>query len=55
MKKEKKIYDIGLDIGTGSVGYALIGEDGILLKKGKRNLWGSRLYDTGETAADTRV
>ncbi|MEI3386784.1 MAG: hypothetical protein V8R62_14380 [Faecalibacillus intestinalis] len=41
MKNREKIkYYIGVDIGTNSVGWAVIDENGNLLKKGKHHLWG---------------
>ena len=55
MKNSNRIYDIGLDIGTGSVGYSVIDENGKLLKKKSKNLWGSRIFDTGSTAEKTRL
>ena len=48
-------YTIGLDIGTGSVGWAVIDEKGNLLKFKGKNTWGSRLFDGAETAASTRI
>jgi CRISPR-associated endonuclease Csn1 len=72
MMKEKKNYTIGLDIGTNSVGWAVIDDDfnlvqgkkkiteiaadGTVKKRNSRtNLWGARLFDAGETAADRRL
>ena len=62
-----KKYIIGLDIGTNSVGWAVI-DDNLKLVQGKKktndngkirksrvNLWGVRLFDEGETAADRRL
>ncbi len=63
----RKDYIIGLDIGTNSVGWAVLSEDYKLLKKRikiqgdsdkpyvKKNLWGVRLFDGGQTAADRRL
>lgn len=48
-------YYIGLDLGTASVGWSVISVDGDLLTQGGRPAWGSRVYPTGETAADTRL
>lgn len=48
-------YMVGLDIGTGSVGWAVVDEEGELYKVKGKNTWGSRLFDSAETAADTRV
>lgn len=63
----KKEYTIGLDIGTNSVGWAVLTENYDLVKKKmkvygttetkylKKNLWGVRLFDEGKTAADRRL
>lgn len=47
-------YSIGLDIGTGSVGWAVIGEDYRLKRAKGKNLIGVRLFDAAQTAADRR-
>ena len=55
-KKEKK-YNIGLDIGTSSVGWAVVEVDTQkILKKGKNQtpLWGVRLFDDASTAKERR-
>lgn len=55
MKNRGKIkYYIGVDIGTNSVGWAVIDENGYLLNKGKHHLWGSRLFDQAQTAQNRR-
>ncbi len=55
MKNRGKIkYYIGVDIGTNSVGWAVIDENGYLLNKGKHYLWGSRLFDQAQTAQNRR-
>lgn len=54
-KKEEISYSIGLDIGTNSVGWAVVDRYYQLLKKGNQHLWGSRLFDTAETAAQRRT
>ena len=55
MKNRENIkYYIGVDIGTNSVGWAVIDENGNLLKKGKHHLWGSRLFDQAQTAQNRR-
>ncbi|MBQ9786363.1 MAG: type II CRISPR RNA-guided endonuclease Cas9 [Clostridia bacterium] len=48
-------YFIGLDIGTNSVGWAVVDENMNLLKYHKQNAWGSRLFDTALTAVDRRT
>ena len=54
-KKIKKVaeYNIGLDIGTNSVGWAVTDLENNILKHGNKNMWGARLFDEGQTAADT--
>ena len=55
MEKNKK-YNIGLDIGTNSVGWAVV-ESGQqkIIKKGGKALWGVRLFDAASTAKDRRL
>ncbi len=48
-------YTIGLDIGTGSVGWAVIDQTGELCRFKGKNTWGSRLFPSAEPAADTRL
>ena len=54
-----KKYNIGLDIGTNSVGWAVV-EAGTqkIIKKGRgkdtKRLWGVRLFDSANTAAERR-
>ena len=56
MNKNYEInYGIGLDIGTASVGWAVIDENYSLLKKGGKPMWGSRIFDTAETAKKRRI
>lgn len=50
-----KSYNIGLDIGTNSVGWAVVEEDTQkIIKKAKKALWGIRLFDEATTAASRR-
>ena len=52
----KKNYNIGLDIGTNSVGWAIVEEDTQkIIKKGGKALWGVRLFDDANTAESRRV
>nr|WP_063084255.1 type II CRISPR RNA-guided endonuclease Cas9 [Weissella cibaria] len=65
MAKQK--YTVGLDIGTNSVGWAVINQDFKLVsgkkhindngkqKRSRTNLWGVRLFDAAETAEDRRL
>lgn len=50
-----KKYNIGLDIGTTSVGWAVV-EDGNqkIMRKGNKALWGVRLFEEASTAAERR-
>ena len=48
-------YNIGLDMGTNSVGWAVTDSAGDLLHFKKQPTWGSRLFDEGKTAADARI
>ena len=48
-------YNIGLDIGTSSVGWCVTDEENNIVKKSGKHLWGSRLFDEGKTAAETRT
>lgn len=52
---ENIFYNIGLDIGTNSVGYAVTDMDGKLIKIKNKNFWGVRLFDKGKTAAERRL
>ncbi|MDE7208936.1 MAG: type II CRISPR RNA-guided endonuclease Cas9 [Clostridia bacterium] len=47
-------YSIGLDIGTTSVGWAVINDDYSLVRKSQKNLWGVNLFDEGMPAKDRR-
>ncbi len=50
-----KKYSIGLDIGVGSVGWAVIDENNELVRYKKKNMWGSRLFDEAQTAKARRI
>ena len=51
----KKIYNIGLDIGQTSVGWAVVDDNGHLMRHKGKNMWGVRLFDKGQTAATRRM
>ena len=56
MKNEKKEYNIGLDIGTTSVGWSVVETDNQkIMRKGNKALWGVRLFEEAKTAADRRL
>lgn len=52
----QKDYNIGLDIGTTSVGYAVIDDNFNIIRKGNKRkaLWGVRLFEEATTAVDRR-
>ena len=50
-----KDYYLGLDIGTGSVGWAVTDENYNICKYKKRAMWGIRLFAGANTAADRRL
>lgn len=52
----QKKYNIGLDIGTTSIGWAVVDEKFNIIKKGNKQkaLWGVRLFDEAKTAAERR-
>ena len=55
----QKKYNIGLDIGTTSVGWAVVEADTQkIIRKGKgknrKALWGVRLFDAADTAEERR-
>ena len=48
-------YYIGLDMGTNSVGWAVTDTRYHLVRRKGKDLWGVRLFDEAETAADRRT
>lgn len=54
MEKKAVNYSIGLDVGTNSVGWCLMDEHYHILKKGNKNLWGSRIFESAQTAKGRR-
>ena len=48
-------YNVGLDMGTGSVGWAVADNDGQLFHFKKQPTWGSRLFEGANTAAMARI
>jgi CRISPR-associated endonuclease Csn1 len=54
MVKANKVY-VGLDLGTNSVGWAVSDEHYKILKAKGHSLWGIRLFDEANTAADRRA
>lgn len=54
MNEVVKNYYLGLDIGTNSVGWAVTDDEYNLCKFKKKDMWGIRLFENGETAAERR-
>ncbi len=50
-----KKYLLGLDLGTDSVGWCVTDENDKIIRKGKKSLWGSRLFEEAKPAADRRA
>jgi len=48
-------YNLGLDIGVGSVGWCVTDINGNIIKKNNKNLWGSRLFNEAQTAKQRRT
>lgn len=48
-------YYLGLDLGTGSVGWAVTDPEYNILKKNGKALWGVRLFDGAQTAEARRI
>ena len=48
-------YTIGLDLGTGSVGWAVTDSNGELYTRNGKHTLGARLFPNAETAATTRI
>lgn len=51
----KQDYFLGLDIGTGSVGWAVTDVNYKIIRKHGKSLWGVRLFETANTAEERRV
>lgn len=54
-EKEKITYNVGLDIGTKSVGWAVTDLEGKLQKFRKKNMMGVRLFEVASTAENRRI
>lgn len=48
-------YFMGLDIGTGSVGWAVTDKEYKIVRKHGKSLWGVRLFDSAKTAEERRT
>ena len=52
---ENKVWYLGLDIGTASVGWAATDTEYKLIRKNKKRLWGVRLFEEADTSKDRRI
>ena len=48
-------YYLGLDLGTSSIGWAVTDEKYDILRFNKKFMWGTHLFDTGNTATERRI
>lgn len=55
MSKKIENYSIGLDLGTNSVGWAVIDENYNLVKLKGKDAWGAFLFEKASTAKDRRL
>lgn len=55
MKEVQNDYYIGLDIGTNSVGWAVTDTQYNVLRKKGKSMWGVRLFEEANTAAERRI
>lgn len=55
MSKKIENYSIGLDLGTNSVGWAVIDENYNLAKLKGKDAWGAFLFEKADTAKDRRL
>ena len=52
--KQEKNYNIGLDIGVGSVGWCVTDDENNIIKKNNKHMWGARIFPEADTAAERR-
>ena len=50
----EKEYFLGLDMGTGSLGWAVTDQEYQLLRAHGKDLWGIRLFEAANTAEERR-
>ena len=50
-----KGYYVGLDMGTGSVGWAVTDESYQILRRHGKAMWGVRLFESAKTAEERRM
>ena len=48
-------YSLGLDIGTNSIGWAVVDENNEVVKRNNFALWGVRMFDQSKDASKTRT
>ena len=47
-------YSLGLDIGTNSIGWAVVDENNEIVKKNNFALWGVRMFEASNDTSETR-
>ena len=47
-------YSLGLDIGTNSIGWAVVDENNEIVKKNNFALWGVRMFEASSDASEKR-
>lgn len=55
MEENREEYFVGLDIGTDSVGWAVTDLEYHILRRKGKSLWGVRIFDAANTAAERRT
>lgn len=53
--KKNFSYQIGLDMGVASIGWAVVNDQNKLVRKRGKNLWGVRLFEEAKTAEERRA
>ena len=53
--KENYLYYLGLDLGSNSVGWAVTDEEYNIVRRKGKALWGIRLFEQADTAAERRI
>lgn len=48
-------FNIGLDLGPASAGWSVVDSEGKLFHFKKKPTWGSRLFDSAQTASEARM
>lgn len=52
---KQKEYNVGLDIGVGSVGWCVTDDNNSIVKRNGKNMWGAAIFNEAQTAKETRT